>query len=83
MEDRATAIRTRWVNLPLPRCGRCEFMLLMEAAKHIIPAEGHADWLSQRNPDLGGRTPTECIDASDYDPVFTALFLLDPCGPVS
>jgi hypothetical protein len=83
VEDRTTAMQTRWVNLPLPRCGRCEFMLLMEAVKHLLPAEEHADWLSQRNPDLSGRAPTECIDAGDYDPVFRALFLLDPCGPVS
>ena len=83
MHDRTTAIRTRWVNLPLPRCGRCEFLLLMEAVEHLIPADEQADWLSQPNFDLDGRTPTECIDASDYDPVFTVLFRLDPCGPVS
>ncbi len=82
-EARASEIRAQWVNLPLPRCERCEFLLLVQAIEHLIPAEELPDWLEGPNLDLGGRRPLECIEAGDYNPVFTALFLLDPCGPVS
>jgi len=77
------ALRKRRISLPLPRCGRCQFLLLMEAIEHLIPAETLSDWLKEPNLDLGGLCPAECIDAGDYAPVFAALFFLDPYGPVS
>jgi hypothetical protein len=77
------ALWKRRISLPLPRCTRCEFLLLMEAIDHLIPAEAQTDWLKQPNLDLGGLCPAECIDAGNYEPIFEALFLLDPYGPVS
>ena len=66
-----------------PRCERCEFLLLMLAIEYLIPAEELPDWLKQPNVDLGGLCPAECIESGVYEPIFTALFRLDPCGPVS
>jgi hypothetical protein len=66
-----------------PRCERCEFMLLIQAIEHLVPAEDLPDWLEKPNVDLDGRSPKECIDAGMYEPVFTTLCLLEPCGPVS
>jgi hypothetical protein len=82
-DARPTEIRKRWVNLPKPRCERCEFLLLIQAIEHLIPAEDLPDWLEQPNLDLDGRSPKDWIDAGDYESVFTTLFLLDPLGPVS
>jgi hypothetical protein len=75
--------RKRWIALPNPRCERCEFLLLIEAIEHLIAAEDLRAWLEQPNFDLDGRSPSECIGAGDYEPLFTALCLLDPSGPVS
>ena len=33
------AIRKRRISLPQPRCERCEFLLLMLAIEHLVPAE--------------------------------------------
>jgi hypothetical protein len=77
------ALRKRRISLPLPRCERCQFLLLMEAIEHLIPAEAQSDWLKEPNVDLGGLCPAEHIGAGNHEPVFTALFLLDPYGPVS
>jgi hypothetical protein len=82
-DESPSAIRKRRISLPLHRCGRCYFLLLMQAIEHLIPAETQSDWLKEPNADLDGLCPTECIDAGKYEPVFTALFLLDPYGPVS
>jgi hypothetical protein len=71
------------ITLPYPRCERCEFLLLMQAIERLIPAEDRSEWLKQPNMDLGGLRPVDCIDAGVYEPVFMALFFLDPCGPVS
>lgn len=83
VEARPPEIRKRWINLPKPRCERCEFLLLIQAIKHLIPADDQPDWLGQPNVDLGGQSPKECIDAGAYEAVFTTLCLLDPLGPVS
>jgi hypothetical protein len=82
-EARPAEIQKRWFSLPLPRCERCEFMLLIQAIEHLVPAEDLPDWLEKPNVDLDGRSPKECIDAGMYEPVFTTLCLLEPCGPVS
>ena len=82
-ESRPLEIQKRWVNLPKPRCERCEFLLLIKAIEHLIPTEDLPDWLEQPNMDLDGRSPKDCIDAGAYESVVTTLFLLDPCGPVS
>ena len=82
-EARPLEIRKRWVNLPKPRCERCEFLLLIQAIEHLVPVEDQPDWLDQPNVDLDGRSPKECIDAGAHEAVFTALCLLDPSGPVS
>jgi hypothetical protein len=76
-------IRKRWVNLPKPRCARCEFLLLIQAIERVVPIEDQLDWLERPNLDLSGRCPKECIDAGVYEPVFNALWLLDSTGPVS
>jgi hypothetical protein len=76
-------IRKRWVNLPKPRCEQCEFLLLIQAIEHLVPVKEQSDWREQPNVDLDGCRPNECIDAGDYEPVFRALCLLDPTGPVS
>jgi hypothetical protein len=83
IETNPLQIRKRWINLPKPRCERCEFLLLIQAIEHLIPAEDQRDWLEQPNFDLDGRSPNECIGAGGYDPVFKAICLLDPSGPVS
>jgi hypothetical protein len=82
-EPRPLEIRRRWVNLPKPRCERCEFLLLIQAIEHLVPVEDQPDWLEQPNVDLDGRGPKECIDAGAYEAVFRTLCLLDPLGPVS
>jgi hypothetical protein len=82
-EARPLEIRKRWINLPKPRCERCEFLLLIQAIEHLLPVEDLPEWLEQPNVDLGGQSPKECIDAGAYDSVFRAVCLLDPCGPVS
>jgi Protein of unknown function (DUF2384) len=82
-EARPPEIQKRWFNLPKPRCERCEFLLLIQAIEHLVPAEDLRDWLEQPNMDLDGRSPKDWIDAGDYEAVFTTLFLLDPLGPVS
>ena len=76
-------IRRRWERLPTPRCAQCEMLLLLQAVDHLIPETEVDDWLKRPNADLDDRTPIECIDAGDYEPVFTALFLLHPDGSVS
>ena len=38
-EARPLEIQKRWFNLPMPRCERCEFMLLIQAIEHLVPAE--------------------------------------------
>ena len=77
------AIRRRWERLPKPRCAQCEMLLLLQAVDRLIPNEEVDDWLKRPNQDLDDRTPIECIDAGDYEPVFTALFFLHPDGSVS
>jgi hypothetical protein len=77
------AVRKRRITLPFPRCERCDFLLLAQAIERLIPADEQREWLGRPNADLGGLTPAECMDAEAYEPVFMALFFLDPCGPVS
>ena len=67
----------------MPRCERCEFLLLIQAIELLVPVGDQPDWLERPNVDLDGRRPKECIDAGAYESVFTALNLLDPSGPVS
>lgn len=75
--------RQRWEGLSKPRCKQCEMLLLLQAIDRLVPVEEIDDWLKETSVDLSGRTPAECIDAGDYEPVFMALFLLHPHGPVS
>jgi hypothetical protein len=77
------AMGKRRITFPHPRCDRCEFLLLMKAIDRLIAREAQTDWLREPNVDLGGLSPAECIDQGAYGPVFMALFVLDPCGPVS
>ena len=82
-EARSPEIQKRWFSLPKPRCERCEFMLLIQAIEHLVPAEDLGAWIEEPNVDLDGRSPKECIDAGNYESVFATLCMLDPCGPVS
>ena len=82
-EPRPGELRQRWQQLAKPRCKQCEMLLLLQAVDRLIPADEIDDWLKETSVDLSGRTPAECIDAADYEPVFIALFLRHPGGPVS
>jgi hypothetical protein len=65
-------------------CDRCLFLLLLEAITDRLPAEEVAGWMERPSHVLGGRTPRECIDARDFEPVFEAVWLCGPPeGPVS
>jgi hypothetical protein len=65
-------------------CDRCLFLLLLEAIADQLPAEEVAGWMERPSHVLGGRTPRECIDARDFEPVFEAVWLYGPpTGPVS
>ena len=77
------AVAERWRLAARRRCNRCEFLILLQAIDNLVPEEEVEDWLKEPNVDLGGRTPMECIDAADYEPLFTAICLLNPGGPVS
>jgi hypothetical protein len=54
-----TIRQNRWFSLPKPRCERCEFMLLIQAVEHLVPAEDLRHWLEKPNVDVDGRSPTE------------------------
>jgi hypothetical protein len=64
-------------------CGQCALMLLIHAVNANIPAEELPDWLDRPDYDLDGRTPRQCIQAENYEPVFEALWLRTLPGPVS
>jgi hypothetical protein len=65
-------------------CDRCLFLLLLEAITDQLPAEEVAGWMERPSHVLGGRTPRECIDARDFEPLFEAVWLHGPpAGPVS
>jgi hypothetical protein len=65
-------------------CDRCLFLLLLEAISELVPAAEVGGWMERSSHVLGGRTPRECIDARDFEPVFEAVWLYGPpVGPVS
>jgi hypothetical protein len=76
-------VRKRLVNLPLPKCSRCDFPLLLHAIEDLIPVEDLATWLNEPNLDLSSRSPRQCIDQNDYSAVFHALWFVYPTTAVS
>ena len=65
-------------------CDRCLFLLLLEAITDRLPPQEVPGWMERPSHVLGGRTPRECIDAWDFEPVFEAVWLYGPPeGPVS
>ena len=65
-------------------CDRCLFLLLLEAITDQLPAAEVPGWMVRPSHVLAGRTPRECIDARDFEPVFEAVWLCGPPeGPVS
>lgn len=64
-------------------CDQCLCRLLLNAIGKVVEASDVPDWLEQPNPDLEGRCPRECIVTGRYEPVFEALWLLDPEVEVS
>src|SRR3954453_8345677 len=64
------------------RCRRCYFLLLLEGITKALRGKDVPEWMERPNPYLDGHTPRERIDAGDYLPVFEALWLQEPEGPV-
>src|SRR5712671_3280093 len=77
------SVRTRLINLPLPKCSRCDFPLLLHAIEDLIPVGDLSIWLDEPNLDLGGRSPRQCIDQNDFGAVFHALWFVYPTTAVS
>jgi hypothetical protein len=76
-------VRMRMVNLPLAKCSRCDFPLLLHAIEDLIPAREISTWMNEPNLDLGGRSPRQCIDQNDFGAVFHALWFVYPSTAVS
>ncbi len=59
------------------RCQSCSLVLTLQAVERNVSREAIHAWLDQPKIDLSGRTPRECLDAGDIEPVIDALWLLD------
>lgn len=59
------------------RCRCCTFVLMLESIQRNVPVDRVRQWLDDPLFDLAGRTPRECLDQGDIEPVIDALWLLD------
>ena len=59
-------------------CSLCTCLVLLKAIETVLPDEDVPAWMDSPNEDLGGHTPVDLIHEGHFEPVFDALWRMDP-----